>query len=185
MKRIAVTILSLGLASVAMAQPGQAGDEPSRPADANADRAGQAVPANPEEQVTEAPRGDDRTDQVSFETADKNADGRVNREEGNSIAGFDFSRADTDEDGSLTQQEYQAAMATSTPRGDGEQGPRSGDRTEQVAFEDADKDESGSIDENEASQIDGFNFTSADVDDDELVSRQEYQSALRTSESRG
>jgi Ca2+-binding EF-hand superfamily protein len=65
-----------------------------------------------------APRGGDRTEQVSFERADKNADGRVSREEANDIDGFDFSRADTNNDASLTRQEFQAAMATSTPRSD-------------------------------------------------------------------
>ena len=132
-----------------------------------------------------APPGGDRTDQVSFETADKNGDGNVNREEGNQIAGFDFSRADTNADGNLTRQEYMAAMATSTPRGDGQQGPRSGDRTEIVAFETADKDKNGSIDKDEAEDIDGFNFTAADVDDNELVSREEYQSVMRTAQPRG
>lgn len=71
------------------------------------------------QQQTPAPRGGDRTEQVSFDRADKNADGRVSREEANDIDGFDFSRADTNNDASLSRQEYQAAMATSTPRSDG------------------------------------------------------------------
>ena len=53
-----------------------------------------------------APAGNDRTNQVSFAEADKNKDGKVNTEEGNAINGFDFSRADTDNDRSLTRQEF-------------------------------------------------------------------------------
>lgn len=183
MKRIAwTTLATLGLAATAMAQPGDS-RSPAEQGDVDTPRA--AEPASPAAQSTPAPRGEDRTDQLSFEAADKNGDGNVNREEGNAIAGFDFSRADTSEDGTLSRQEYMAAMATSTPRGDGEPGPRSGDRTEVVAFETADKDKNGSIDEEEAEDIDGFNFTSADVDDNELVSREEYQSVTRNAQPRG
>jgi hypothetical protein len=182
--------MTLGIAAVAMAQPGQPADPDTQRA-IPADPATPAVPGNaatravPLDPTTPLPPGGDRTDQVSFENADKNGDGMVNKEEGNSIAGFDFSRADTNDDGTLSQQEYVAAMATSTPRGDGVPGPLSGDRTEQVAFETADKDRNGSIDSDEAADIDGFNFTSADVDDDELVSREEYQSVMRNSQPRG
>ena len=191
MKRIALTTLvTLGLAATAMAQPGQPAD-PDTPRAVPADPATPAVPGNPAtpavpaDPATPLPPGGDRTDQVSFETADKNGDGIVNSEEGNMIAGFDFSRADTNDDEQLSRQEFTAAMATSTPRGDGVPGPRSGDRTEQVAFETADKDRNGSIDADEAEDIDGFNFTSADVDDNELVSREEYQSVMRNSQPRG
>lgn len=181
MKRIALTTLvTLGFAAAAMAQPGDS-RSPAQPDGADTPRAAGSASS----QATRAPEGRDRTDQVSFETADKNSDGVVNREEGNAIAGFDFSRADTNSDGSLSRQEFMAAMATSTPRGDGEPGPRSGDRTEIVAFEEADKDRNGSIDADEAEDIDGFNFTAADVDDNELVSREEYQAVMRNAQPRG
>ena len=101
------------------------------------------------------------------------------------IAGFDFSRADTNADASLSRQEYQAAMATSTPRGDGVQGPRSGDRTAQVGFDTADKDKDGKISRGEAEDIPGFNFSSADVNDDASLSRQEFQTAMAGSQPRG
>jgi Ca2+-binding EF-hand superfamily protein len=132
-----------------------------------------------------APRGGDRTDQVSFETADKNKDSKVNKEEAGQIAGFDFSRADTNHDETLSRQEFQVAMATSTPRGDGVQGPASGDRTKQVSFEVADLNKDGRIDRDEAAKIDGFNFSSADVDDNASLTRQEFQSAMAKSQSRG
>jgi hypothetical protein len=134
---------------------------------------------------TPTPRGNDRTDQVSFQDADKNKDGKVNREEGNQIAGFDFSRADTNDDAALTRQEYDAAMTKSTPRGDPEPGPLAGDRTDQVSFEDADKNKDGKIDRDEAEDIDGFNFSAADVDDDRWLSEQEFRTAMSESRPRG
>ena len=76
-------------------------------------------------------------------------------------------------------------MATSTPRGDGVQGPRSGDRTAQVGFDTADKDKDGKISRGEAEDIPGFNFSSADVNDDASLSRQEFQTAMAGSQPRG
>lgn len=130
------------------------------------------------QQPVETPEGRDRTNQISFEKADKNKDGEVNREEGNAIAGFDFSRADTNHDLLLSRAEFDAAMARSTSRGDGAPGPRSGDRTAQVSFEAVDTNRDGKIDANEAEGIPGFNFSSADVDDNRSVSRQEFQTAM-------
>jgi hypothetical protein len=109
----------------------------------------------------------------------------VNREEANQIAGFDFSRADTNNDLTLSRQEYQTAMATSTPRGDGQPGPRSGDRTAQVSFDTADENRDGKISREEADDIPGFNFSSADVNDDASLSRQEFQTAMAGSQPRG
>jgi Ca2+-binding EF-hand superfamily protein len=159
MKKLAfATLVAMGMSAAAIAQ--QPGQQP-------------------------APRGGDRTDQISFETADKNGDGRVNRQEAGTIAGFDFSRADTNADLALTRAEFQAAMATSTPRGDGVPGPRSGDRTAQVSFDTADKDKDGKVTRDEASAIPGFNFSSADVNDDSALSRQEFQTAMAGSQPRG
>ncbi len=101
------------------------------------------------------------------------------------IGGFDFSRADTNSDASLTRAEFEAAMAKSTPRTDGQQGARSGDRTEQVTFEHVDKNKDGKIDLEEGDDIDGFNFSRADVDDNASVSRQEFQTAMANSTPRG
>ena len=117
-----------------------------------------------------------------FAQADKNGDGKVNREEGNAINGFDFSRADTDNNGTLTGQEFNAAMARSTARGDGNE---PGDRTEQVAFEKADQNGDGKIDRDEAEDIDGFNFSAADADDDKWLSREEFRTAMSESVPRG
>src|SRR5262245_6867978 len=136
-------------------------------------------------QHSHAPPGDDRTTLVKCTEADKDGDGRVNREEGNSIHGFDFSRADTNDDKSLTKQEFDAAMAKSTARGDGEPEGLAGDRTEQVTFDQADKNKDGKIDRDEAEDIDGFNFSAADADDSRWVSRAEFQTAMAGSRPRG
>ena len=136
-------------------------------------------------QQARTPPGDDRTNIVTFAEADKDGDGRVNREEGNAIHGFDFSRADTNDDKSLTRAEFDAAMAKSTARGDGEPEGLAGDRTEQVTFEQADKNKDGKIDRDEGEDIDGFNFSAADADDSRWVSRAEFQTAMAGSRPRG
>ena len=178
------TFIALGFATGVAAQanrePGQPGAQPAQPAP----RTQPAQPAQPA-QPTRVPEGVDRTDQVPFAQADANKDGEINREEGNMIAGFDFSRADTDNNLTLSRSEYEAALARSTSRGDGVPGPRSGDRTAQVSFEAADANKDGKVDKTEAAGIPGFNFTSADVDDNESLSRQEFQTAMANSTPRG
>ncbi|HWN38927.1 MAG TPA: EF-hand domain-containing protein [Gammaproteobacteria bacterium] len=159
MKRtVLATFIALGLSATAMAQQAQRAP---------------------------APPGNDRTNIATFAETDKDGDGRVNREEGNAIHGFDFSRADTNDDKSLTRAEFDAAMAKSTARGDGEPEGLAGDRTEQVTFEQADKNKDGKISVDEGEDIDGFNFSAADADDDRVVSRTEFQTAMAGSRPRG
>jgi hypothetical protein len=124
MSRLAfATLVAMGMTAAAIAQ--QPGEQPTPRQSQPQTQQPQPRQQQPgSSQTTPAPRGGDRTEQMTFERADKNADGRVSREEGNAIEGFDFSRADTNNDASLSRQEYQAAMATSTPR----EGP--GARTE-------------------------------------------------------
>ena len=113
------TLVAMGMTAAAIAQQPSQQPTPrsSQPQTQPAPpRNSQPAPGSTSPTTAPAPRGGDRTEQVSFEHADKNADGRVNREEANDIDGFDFSRADTNNDPSLSRQEYQAAMATSTPR---------------------------------------------------------------------
>jgi Ca2+-binding EF-hand superfamily protein len=184
MKKLAfATLVAMGMATAAVAQqssqsPGQRSTQPSA-------QPGSRQGAESGNLSTRQPRGGDRTDQVSFDSADKNGDGKINKEEGNDIAGFDFSRADTNSDQSLSRQEFQAAMASSTPRGDGAQGSKSGDRTVQLSFETADKNKDGKISREEANDIPGFNFSSADVDDNASLNRQEFQTAMAKSQPRG
>jgi hypothetical protein len=113
MKKLAfATLVAMGMTTAAIAQ--QPAPQPGRAAQPSAQQP-RETPSTRE--AAPAPRGGDRTDQVSFDTADKNADGKVNREEANQIDGFDFSRADTNDDASLTRQEFQTAMAGAQPRG--------------------------------------------------------------------
>jgi Ca2+-binding EF-hand superfamily protein len=190
-KKLALaTLVALGMSAAAIAQQ-QPSQQPSQRS---------AQPPTSSSQSTPAPRGDDRTEQVTFERADKNGDGRVNREEGNDIDGFDFSRADTNNDASLSRQEYQAAMATSTPR----EGPgarndtgsaRSGDASPStssgqgqrtaMSFDTADKDKDGKVTRAEAADVPGLNFSSADTDADASLSRQEFQVAMAGAQPRG
>jgi Ca2+-binding EF-hand superfamily protein len=189
-KKLALaTLVAMGMSAAALAQQ-QPSQQPAQ---------GSTQPPS-SSQSTPAPRGDDRTEQVTFERADKNGDGRVNREEGNDIDGFDFSRADTNNDASLTRQEYQAAMATSTPR----EGPgarndsgsaRSGDASPStssgqsqrtaMSFDTADKDKDGKVTRAEAADVTGLNFSSADTNADASLSRQEFQVAMAGTQPRG
>jgi EF hand len=211
------TLVAMGMTAAAIAQ------QPSQQPVPRQSQPQTQPPAQPRQtqpgssQATPAPRGGDRTEQVSFERADKNADGKISREEGNDIDGFDFSRADTNSDASLSRQEYQAAMATSTPRegpaarneagagasssqaphsdqaaGGSHEAPGSaqpragqGQQSAQVTFDTADKNKDGKITREEATDVPGLNFTSADVNADASLSRQEYQIAMAGAQPRG
>jgi Ca2+-binding EF-hand superfamily protein len=200
MKKLAfATLVAMGMTTAAIAQqqpaqqPGQRATQPSTQAPSTRE----AAPA---------PRGEDRTEQVSFDKADKNGDGRVNRQEANDIEGFDFSRADTNNDAALTRQEFMAAMATSTPRdGDaasaragasaqsnpGAASSRSGEQgagaraTAQVTFDTADKNKDGKVSREEATEIRGLNFSTADANEDASLNRQEFQTAMAGIQPRG
>jgi Ca2+-binding EF-hand superfamily protein len=183
MKKLAfATLVAMGMTAAAIAQQ-QPGQQPSPSQRATQPTQPSTQPrVTPPTQPTEAipaPRGGDRTEQVTFERADKNADGRVSREEANDIDGFDFSRADTNNDASLTRQEYQAAMATSTPR------EGSSQRSAQASFDTADKDKDGKVSRQEAADVPGLNFSSADINADASLSRQEFQTAVAGLQPRG
>ncbi|HSC17268.1 MAG TPA: hypothetical protein VLI71_19215 [Gammaproteobacteria bacterium] len=190
MNRLAfATLVAMGMTAAAIAQ--QPSQQPApRQAQPQTQPSQQPQPRQqqPSQSTTQAPRGGDRTEQMTFERADKNADGHVSREEGNAIEGFDFSRADTNNDASLSRQEYQAAMATSTPREGlgGQSEPGAGrQQTAQVSFDTADKDKDGKISRAEAADVQGLNFTSADVNADASLSRQEFQTAMAGAQPRG
>jgi Ca2+-binding EF-hand superfamily protein len=201
MKKLALaTLVAMGITTVAIAQ--------QQPAPRSAQPPTQQPTQTPStREATPAPRGGDRTEQASFETTDANGDGRVNRQEANDIEGFDFSRADTNNDAVLTRQEFMAAMTTSTPRdGAGSASARSGaaagsqsrpgaegnrsaanrsGATAQVTFDTADKNKDGRVSREEATDVKGLNFSSADVNDDAALSRQEFQTAMAGVQPRG
>ena len=117
MKKLAfATLVAMGMSTAAIAQQQPSQQPTPRATPPSTTQQPSQTPSTRE--ATPAPRGGDRTEQVGFETADKNGDGRVNRDEAGDIDGFDFSRADTNNDASLTRQEFMAAMSTSTPRND-------------------------------------------------------------------
>ena len=47
----------------------------------------------------------------TFEEVDANSDGQISRDEAAAIEGLDFDAADTDQNGSLSMEEYNAAKA--------------------------------------------------------------------------
>lgn len=47
----------------------------------------------------------------AFEEVDANGDGQISQQEAAAIEGLDFATADTDQDGSLSMEEYNAATA--------------------------------------------------------------------------
>jgi hypothetical protein len=47
----------------------------------------------------------------TFEEVDANSDGQISQEEAAAIEGLDFATADTDQNGSLSMEEYNAAQA--------------------------------------------------------------------------
>lgn len=47
----------------------------------------------------------------AFEEVDANGDGQISQEEAAAIEGLDFATADTDQDGALSMEEYNAATA--------------------------------------------------------------------------
>jgi Ca2+-binding EF-hand superfamily protein len=200
MKKLALaTLVAMGMSAAAIAQqpgsqPGSSSSQPQSQPPRNSQPPSQSQTPRQQQPSSQssAPRGGDRTEQVAFDKADKNSDGKVSRDEANDIDGFDFSRADTNNDASLSRQEYQAAMATSTPRGDsgsarsGDAAPGAGQqRQAQVTFDTADKDKDGKVTRDEASAVPGLNFTSADTNSDASLSRQEFQVAMAGAQPRG
>ena len=218
------TLVAMGMTAAAIAQQPSQQPAPrqSQPQAQQPSQQPQPRQQQPSTSQSQTPRGGDRTEQMSFEQADKDADGRVSRTEGNAIEGFDFSRADTNNDASLSRQEFQVAMATSTPgQGPGQRSepgagggasarsqspqndqagggsqrrdesgagqPRSGQgqQSAQVSFDTADKDKDGKISRAEATDVQGLNFTSADVNADASLSRQEFQTAMAGAQPRG
>jgi hypothetical protein len=183
------TLVAMGMTEAAIAQqPGQQTQpRQSQPQTQQPGQQTQPRQQQPGASQSQAPRGGDRTEQMSFERADKNADGRVSREEGNAIEGFDFSRADTNNDASLSRQEYQAAMATSTPRegagGRSEPGAgggasaRSGPQSDQAGggSRQRDRDESDAGQRGGSQQSAQVSFDTADKNKDGKISRDEAE----------
>ena len=108
-KTTLAALVAWGLLAVALPQrPGQAQTTPSPSAD-------RASPTQPH--VGRGTEDDVSTQPVSFEAADKDKNGKLDRSEASSIPRLDFARADSDGDSYLSRQEFQLAMVTPPPRG--------------------------------------------------------------------
>jgi len=132
-------------------------------------------------QETSRPNGHTDRDFI-FKQVDQNGDGRINREESAAIEGFDFAKADVNDDLMLTRQEFAAEMAELTSR---EESSLAASGSDSVTFREADKNGDGKVDLEEATAIDGFDFSAADADRDLELSRAEFRTALAELRSRG
>ena len=121
MNRLAfATLVAMGMTAAAIAQqPGQQPlprstqpqTEPAPP------RNSQPAPGSRGTETAPAPRGGDVTAHVTFDTADKDKDGKITRDEATVVPGLNFTSADVNADASLSRQEFQTAMAGAQPRG--------------------------------------------------------------------
>ena len=94
----------------------RSGDAPGSRSSDSASRTGDA----PGSRSSEAPgqrSGEQRTAQVTFDSADKDNDGKITRTEAADVPGLNFTSADVNADASLSRQEFQTAMAGAQPRG--------------------------------------------------------------------
>jgi hypothetical protein len=115
MRKQLATLLLVGFSGVVFAQGAQ--QPPSQSG------AQQQRPQQSQQGATQQPRQQQGSQSQSgavpsFDTADKNKDGQLSRAEASDLTGFDFSKADVNQNASIDRQEYTAAMAgsgSSTP----------------------------------------------------------------------
>src|SRR5262245_25961272 len=112
MRKQLATLLLVGFSGVAFAQGAQ-----QQPSQGGAQQPRQQQ-GSQQSGATQQPRqqGSQQGAQgavPSFDTADKNKDGQLSRAEASDLTGFDFSKADVNQNASIDRQEYTAAMAGS------------------------------------------------------------------------
>jgi Ca2+-binding EF-hand superfamily protein len=106
---------------------------------------------------------------VTFEQADKDKDGTLDREEAKAVCGEKFDVMDTDKDGTLTKEELNVCGRKKHNEHDKLHEKRSKE------FAAADKDADGTLTKNEAKKLKKVykNFDAIDADKDGTVSRDE------------
>ena len=106
---------------------------------------------------------------VTFEQADKDKDGTLDREEAKAVCGEKFDVMDTDKDGTLTKEELNACGRKKHNEHDKLHQKRSKE------FAAADKDADGTLTKEEAKKLKKVykNFDAIDADKDGTVSRDE------------
>ena len=106
---------------------------------------------------------------VTFEQADKDKDGTLDREEAKAVCGEKFDVMDTDKDGALTKEELNVCGRKKHNEHDKLHQKRSKE------FAAADKDADGTLTKDEAKQLKKVykNFDAIDADKDGTVSRDE------------
>ena len=106
---------------------------------------------------------------VTFEQADKDKDGTLDREEAKAVCGEKFDVMDTDKDGTLTKEELNVCGRKKHNEHDKLHQKRSKE------FAAADKDADGTLTKDEAKQLKKVykNFEAIDADKDGTVSRDE------------
>ena len=104
---------------------------------------------------------------VSFEQADKDKDGTLDREEAKLVCSHDFDKMDTDKDGTVSKEELNACGADHAH--DKVHAQRSKE------FSAADTDNDGTLTKDEAKKLKNVykNFDAIDADKDGTVSREE------------
>jgi len=115
---------------------------------------------------------------VSFETADKDKDGTLDREEAKLVCGENFDLMDTDKNGTLTKQELNAC---GRKKHDMHNDKLHQKRTNE--FTAADKDNDGTLTKAEAKNLNKVykNFDAIDVDKDGTVDRDEVHNYMHKS----
>ena len=106
---------------------------------------------------------------VTFESADKDKDGTLDREEAKSVCGEKFDVMDVDKDGTLTKEELNACGRKKHDEHDKLHEKRTKE------FNAADKDADGTLTKEEAKKLKKVykNFDAIDADKDGTVSREE------------
>jgi Ca2+-binding EF-hand superfamily protein len=110
----------------------------------------------------------------SFEDADKDHDGTLDREEAKAVCKMDFDKMDIDHDGTLTKDEFKACGRKQHNERDALHEKRS------KQFAAADTDHDGTLTKEEARKLPRVykNFDAIDVDHDGTVSRDEVHNFM-------